>query len=82
MDQSAATGGTFHLVVSEPPTQQAVLQMITSRLGVAGLRLIDARCEPLVHPSPLERKVNRISRPTTSTSSRMSVSMTPRRGWY
>jgi thioester reductase-like protein len=63
MDRSAATGGTFHLVISKPPTQQAVLQMITSRLDVAGLRLIDARSEPLVHPSPLERKVNRILAP-------------------
>ena len=37
--------------------------MIISRPDVAGLRLIDARSEPLVHPSPLERKVNRILTP-------------------
>jgi nucleoside-diphosphate-sugar epimerase len=63
VDQAAAEGGTFHLVASNPPTQQTVLQMITSRLGVAGLRLIDARCEPLVRTSSLENKVNRMLAP-------------------
>src|SRR5688572_19235547 len=42
-EQPAAAGGTFHLVVSQPPTQEAMLQMITSRLGANGLRLIDER---------------------------------------
>ena len=62
-NQPAAEGGTFHLVTSSPPTQQAVLQMITSRFGVTGLRLIDAHCEPLEHPSSLEKKVNRMLAP-------------------
>jgi nucleoside-diphosphate-sugar epimerase len=59
-NQPTAKGGTFHLVTSTPPTQQAILQMITSRFGVTGLRLIDAQCEPLEHLSPLEKKVNRM----------------------
>src|SRR5688572_597979 len=42
-EQPAAAGGTFHLVVSQPPTQEEMLQMITSRLGANGLRLIDER---------------------------------------
>lgn len=62
-NQSRLNGGTFHLVTSSPPTQQAVLQMITSRLGVTGLKLIDAHCEPLERPSPLEKKVNRMLAP-------------------
>jgi nucleoside-diphosphate-sugar epimerase len=62
-NQPTAKGGTFHLVASSPPTQQAILQMITSRFGVTGLRLIDAQSESLEHPSPLEKKVNRMLAP-------------------
>ena len=62
-NQSGTNGGTFHLVASSAPTQQEVLQMITSRLGVTRLRLIDAHCEPLEHPSPLEKKANRMLAP-------------------
>jgi nucleoside-diphosphate-sugar epimerase len=56
-EHPGAAGGTFHLVVSQPPTQEAMLQMITSRLGVNGLRLIDERCEPMLDPSSLENRV-------------------------
>lgn len=62
-NQSATDGGTIHLVASRPPTQQAVLQMITSRLGVTRLRLIDAHCEPLERPSLLEERANRMLAP-------------------
>ncbi|HEX7227507.1 MAG TPA: SDR family oxidoreductase [Candidatus Binatia bacterium] len=62
-NQPAAKGGTFHLVASSAPTQQAALQMITSRLAVTGLRLIDAHCELLEHPSPLEKKLSRMLAP-------------------
>jgi 2-alkyl-3-oxoalkanoate reductase len=62
-EQPGAAGGTFHLVVSEPPTQEAMLQMITARLGVKGLRLIDERREPLLDPSPLESRVARMFAP-------------------
>ena len=62
-EQPGAAGGTFHLVVSQPPTQEGVLQMITSRLGVKGLRLIDQRSEAMVDPSFLENRVARMLAP-------------------
>jgi len=62
-EQPGAAGGTFHLVVSHPPTQEAMLQMITARLGVKGLRLIDERCEPMLDPSSLENRVARMLAP-------------------
>lgn len=55
-----AAGGTFHLVVSDPPTQAEVLAMITGCLGVGGLTLVDARRAPLGEPSPLEQTVARL----------------------
>ncbi|MBI4390288.1 MAG: SDR family oxidoreductase [candidate division NC10 bacterium] len=54
-----AAGGTFHLVVSDPPTQAGVLAMIAARLGLRGLTLVDARRAPLGDPSPLEQAVAR-----------------------
>jgi nucleoside-diphosphate-sugar epimerase len=63
LEHPAATDGTFHLVVSQPPTQEAMLQMITSRLGVKGLRLIDERCELMFNPSVLESKIARMLTP-------------------
>jgi nucleoside-diphosphate-sugar epimerase len=62
-EQPAATGGTFHLVASQPPTQAAMLQMITSRLGLNGLRLIDDRGEPMLGASSLENRVARMLSP-------------------
>ena len=62
-EQPGAAGGTFHLVVSQPPTQEAMLQMITSRLGANGLRLIDERCEPILGASALENRVTRMLAP-------------------
>jgi nucleoside-diphosphate-sugar epimerase len=62
-EQPGAAGGTFHLVVSQPPTQEAILQMITSRLGVNGLRLIDERYEPMLDASSLENRVARMLAP-------------------
>ena len=62
-EQPAAAGGTFHLVVSQPPTQAAMLQMITSRVGGNGLRLIDERREPMLGASSLENRVARMLSP-------------------
>ncbi|MBI2114841.1 MAG: SDR family oxidoreductase [candidate division NC10 bacterium] len=59
-DHPAAAGETCHLVVSNAPTQEAVLAIITGRLGLRGPRLLDARQTPFTHPSPLERKVERM----------------------
>ncbi|MFQ5989419.1 MAG: SDR family oxidoreductase [Candidatus Methylomirabilales bacterium] len=51
-------GKTFHLVVSDPPTQQAMLTMITKRLGLRGLLLVDSLGAEI--SSPLERTVARM----------------------
>ena len=61
--QPAEAGGTVHLVVSQPPTQAAMLQMITSRVGGNGLRLIDERREPMLGASSLENRVARMLSP-------------------
>lgn len=58
-----AAGGTFHLVVREPPSQAAMLAMLLDRLGLAGLTLEDAAAEPLADPSPIERRVARMLAP-------------------
>jgi long-chain acyl-CoA synthetase len=52
-------GETFHVVVSDAPTQESMLAMISERLGLSGLRLVDSRA-PLPNPSPLERKLSRM----------------------
>jgi thioester reductase-like protein len=53
-------GDTFHLVVSDAPTQQAILAMIIERLGLHGLSLIDTLGNGLENASPLERRVARM----------------------
>jgi len=62
-EQPGAAGGTFHLIDSQPPTQEAMLQMITRRFGIKGLRLIDHRFEALIDPSFLENRVARMLAP-------------------
>jgi len=56
-ERSDCAGQTLHLVVRDAPTQAAMLRMITDRLGVHGVRLVDAHREPLEEPSPVERAV-------------------------
>ena len=58
-----AAGGTFHLVVRDPPCQAAMRDILAARLGLAGLTLLDAAGELLVDPSPLERQVARMIEP-------------------
>jgi nucleoside-diphosphate-sugar epimerase len=58
-----AAGGTFHLVVRDAPRQVDMLGMLVERLGLEGLRLVDARRDELVDPSPLERRVARMLGP-------------------
>jgi nucleoside-diphosphate-sugar epimerase len=55
-----AAGGTFHLVVSEPPTQEEVLAVVAARLGLRGLSLAETRRAPSLGPSPLEHAVARL----------------------
>ena len=53
----------FTWLFPKPPTQAAMLQMITSRLGANGLRLIDERHEPMLGVSSLENRVARMLSP-------------------
>jgi thioester reductase-like protein len=59
-EHPGAGGRTFHLVVRDAPTQAAMLRMITGRLGVGGVSLLDARTGALADPSPFERRVSRM----------------------
>jgi nucleoside-diphosphate-sugar epimerase len=54
---SEAAGGTFHLVVADAPRQDAMLRMLTTRLGVRGFALVDARGRPIADASRLERRL-------------------------
>jgi hypothetical protein len=58
----AAASGVFHLV-AEAPSQDAMLAMITARLGVRGLRLVEAGANGLPDASALERRVARMLAP-------------------
>lgn len=57
-------GETFHLVVADPPRQEAMLRMIAERLCVRDLALIDpgragpAAARPPAGASPLERRLH------------------------
>ncbi|OLE39238.1 MAG: hypothetical protein AUG00_02950 [Candidatus Rokubacteria bacterium 13_1_20CM_2_70_7] len=62
-EHAAATRGTFHVVVSEPPTQEAMLAMIAGRLGVRGLRLVDGRAGAVANLSGLEARMARMLAP-------------------
>jgi len=53
-------GQTFHLVVSDAPTQETMAAMIMARLGLTGLSVVDSRCVEISNASPLERKVARM----------------------
>jgi thioester reductase-like protein len=59
-EHPAGEGETFHLVVSDAPAQHAILAMITQRIGLRGLTLVDTRGRGLENPSPLERRVARL----------------------
>lgn len=52
-------GETFHIVVSDAPTQEQMLAMVAERLSVRGLSLVDPRLGEFPNPSPLERMVAR-----------------------
>jgi len=62
-ETAAAEHGTFHVVVSEPPSQSAMLLMIANHLGARGFHLVDARTEPLRDRSPLEARVAKLLTP-------------------
>jgi nucleoside-diphosphate-sugar epimerase len=62
-ERAEGAGQTFHLVVREAPTQDAVLESIMRRLGVRGVCLVDPRRERLDELSPLEAAIARRLRP-------------------
>ena len=59
-EHAEGRGETFHVVVSDAPTQEQMLAMIAERLRVRGLSLVDPRVGELPNPSPLERRIGRI----------------------
>jgi nucleoside-diphosphate-sugar epimerase len=62
IDDPGASGRTFHLVVSTPPAQEDLLEMMSARLGLYGMRILESG-EPLRNPSPLELRVARMLLP-------------------
>jgi thioester reductase-like protein len=59
-EHAEGAGQTFHLVVSDAPTQEMMAAMIMARLGLTGLSVVDSRCVEISNASPLERKVARM----------------------
>jgi thioester reductase-like protein/SAM-dependent methyltransferase len=59
-EHPAAAGGTFHLVVRDPPSQAAMLAMLVERLGVCGVTLRDVADASPADLSPMERRVARM----------------------
>jgi nucleoside-diphosphate-sugar epimerase len=49
---------TFHLVVSDAPRHESMLDMLAKRLGVCGFRLVDGQTTALPSPSAPERRVH------------------------
>ncbi|HYY23946.1 MAG TPA: SDR family oxidoreductase [Candidatus Udaeobacter sp.] len=62
IDDPDASGGIFHLVVSNPPGQKALLDMMCGRLGLYGPRILDTR-EELRDPSALELRLAKMMLP-------------------
>ena len=61
-EDTEAAGGTFHLVAANPPTQDAVAELVSARLGLRGLRVLEPR-EELPDPSPLESRIAKTLHP-------------------
>jgi nucleoside-diphosphate-sugar epimerase len=57
-----ATGETIHLVAKNPPTQKRMLEMMSARLDLHDLYLVNAT-ERLANRSPLEMRVARMLSP-------------------
>jgi nucleoside-diphosphate-sugar epimerase len=57
-----AVGGTFHLVAANPPTQNAVAELVSARLGLRSLRVLESG-EELSDPSRLESRLEKMLYP-------------------
>jgi nucleoside-diphosphate-sugar epimerase len=62
IDDPDASGGIFHLVVSNPPGQKDLLDMMCVRLGLYGPRILDTS-EELRDPSALELRLAKMMLP-------------------
>ena len=62
-ERAEASGATIHLVVRDAPTQAAMLRAIAERVGLHGVRLVEAHSEALDAPSRVERAVARMLAP-------------------
>jgi nucleoside-diphosphate-sugar epimerase len=61
-DDLEVSGETIHLVAKNPPTQERMLEMMSARLDLHNLYLVDAT-ERLANRSPLEMRVARMLSP-------------------
>jgi nucleoside-diphosphate-sugar epimerase len=61
-DETESAGRTFHLVAANPPTQNAVAEVLSARLGLRGLHVVDAG-EELSHPSRVELRLEKLLHP-------------------
>lgn len=59
-DHPGASSSTCHLVVSDAPDQEVMLRLITERLGLEGLRLVEGA---LHDPTPFEARISRMMAP-------------------
>lgn len=57
-----ASGGTFHLVASNPPTQNEVAEIIRADLGLHEFRVLGPG-DDFYDPSPIELKLRKMLRP-------------------
>jgi len=62
-ERAEASGTTVHLVVRDAPTQNTVLRAIAERVGLHGVRLVEASSEAPDCPSRVERAVARMLAP-------------------
>jgi thioester reductase-like protein len=60
VEHPEGAGETFHLVARDAPTNREMLAMITARLGLRGISLVDPRGGALDEPSPLEARIERM----------------------
>jgi len=61
-EDAEASGGTFHLVAANPPTQNGVAEIVSAHLGLRGLRVLDPG-QALSNPSPLESRLEKMLYP-------------------
>jgi nucleoside-diphosphate-sugar epimerase len=61
-EDAEAIGRIFHLVAANPPSQSAVAEILSARVGLRGIRVLDPG-EELIDPSHLELRLEKLLRP-------------------